>query len=148
MQVILLQDVPKVGRKYEIKTVANGYAQNHLLPRQLAEAATKNRVAQLTKKREEAEQAHKAEYEEIKKMFKELEGNSVHVEMKANEQGHLFQAIKHDDIAQSINEKLGSALKPEHVTRQEQIKDIGEYELALEHDDLKAKVKFVVKKEG
>ena len=147
IDVILMQDIAKLGHKYEVKRVASGYAQNHLFPKKLAELATKQKIAQLAKKRDEAEQAHKAEYETIKKMFADLHGNSIHIEAKANEQGHLFQGIKHDDLATAISEKMNVTLKPDHVTRQEPIKDLGEYEIELVHDDLTASVTVVVKAE-
>lgn len=148
MDIILLQDVAKVGRKYEVKKVAAGYAQNHLFPRKLAEPASKAKVEQLAKKREEAEKAHAAEYDAIKEMFAGLHGNSINMEVKANEQGHMFQGLKHDEIATVINEKMSASIKPDHIIRQEAIKDLGEYELELEHDDLKAKVTLHVVKES
>ena len=148
MDVILLQDVPKVGHKYEVKKVAAGYAQNHLFPRKLAERASKQKIAELAKKRDEAEKAHAAEYDKIKKMFADLHGSSIHITANANEQGHLFQGLKTEEIAHAINEKQGTHLTHDNITRQEAIKDLGEYELELEHDDLKAKLMLVVKNES
>lgn len=145
MKVILLQDVPKIGRKYEVKEVANGYAQNFLLRQKLAEVATPAKVEQLQKKRNEAEQQHKQEYDEVKKMFASIHGQSVHMEAVANEQGHLFQGIKAEDIAKVVNEKLQVHLEAMQVVRQEAIKDTGEYEIAIEHDDLTATFTLVVK---
>lgn len=147
MKVILLQDVPKVGRKYQLVDVANGYAQNHLFPQKLAEAGTEDRVKQLEAKRSEAEKQHQKEYEEIKRVFAEVNGNSFIMTAKANEQGHLFQGIKVEDVAKYIEEKTGAHIHPEEIDRQEPIKDIGSFELTIEHDDLKAQVTLTVEAE-
>jgi large subunit ribosomal protein L9 len=148
MQVILLQDVPKVGRKYEAVEVANGYAQNYLFPQKLAETARPDRLKQLAAKKQEADAQHQAQYEALKKVFAEIHGTSFIMHAKANEQGHLFQGIKVDDIATFLSEKTGNTIHAEEIDRQEPIKDLGAHELTIEHDDLKATVSVVVEKEG
>ncbi len=147
MKVILLQDVPKVGRKFEVVDVANGYAQNHLFPERLAEIASLERVKQLEAKRAEAEAQHQQAYEKIKQVFAQINGSSFIMQAKTNEQGHLFQGIKSDDIAAYIKEKTGADIHPDEIDRQEPIKEIGSFELTIEHDDLTAKVTLAVEAE-
>lgn len=147
MQVILKQDVPHVGLKYEVKDVANGYAQNHLLPRKLAELATPAKMRKLADKRVEAEKQHAARHAEMAEQFKGAHGNVVHLAVKANEQGHLFQGIKADQVAEVLNEKLSLSITADFITRQEPIKDLGEYEIELVSEDVKATVTLVVKAE-
>lgn len=147
MKVILLQDVPKVGHKYEVVNVANGYAQNHLFPQKLAEAASLERMAQLEAKRAEAEKQHHKEYEELKRVFAEVNGHSFIMTAKANEQGHLFQGIKAEDVANYIKEKTGAHIHPEEIDRQEPIKELGSFQLTIEHDDLLAHVTLTVEAE-
>lgn len=145
MKVILLQDVPKVGQKYQVKEVAPGFAQNRLFPQKLAELATPARITQLEAKRETAEKEHAAEVSEMAAQLAKVHGNSVVLEVKANEQGHLFQAVKVEEIVNCIDEKLGVSLTSAMIERQEPIKDLGEYEIPLRYEDAQATVTLHVK---
>ncbi|HYI74949.1 MAG TPA: 50S ribosomal protein L9 [Gaiellaceae bacterium] len=102
MQVILLQDVEKVGLRGEVVNVARGYARNFLLPRRLAENATPARVAEL--QRVEAERAkHEARTAEQAQEIAELLGKTVlRFEVKAGPTGSLFGSVTPSDIADEI----------------------------------------------
>ncbi|NBD73924.1 50S ribosomal protein L9 [Patescibacteria group bacterium] len=147
MQVILLADVPKVGHKYEVKEVADGFARNNLIPRKLAEMATGAKLAAIKAKQAAWETQHEADVAALKDEFARIHGQSLHLPAKANEQGHLYQGLKADNIAACVNEKLGTHIDPAHVTRQEPIKDVGDHEISLSYEDLTATFTLVVKRE-
>jgi len=147
MRVILLQDVPKVGHKYEVKEIADGYARNFLLPRGLAEIATEARIRALEAKRAAAQEKQEKQEEGLRKAFADLHGQSIHLAAPANERGHLFRGVKAEDIAAVLSEKCGIAVDARHITRQEPIKETGEYEIELAHGDARARFTLFVKAE-
>ena len=102
MEVILLQDVEKLGLRGEVVNVARGYARNFLLPRRLAENATPSRVAEL--QRVDAERAkHEARTAEQAQEIADLLGKTVlRFEVKAGPTGSLFGSVTPSDIADEI----------------------------------------------
>jgi large subunit ribosomal protein L9 len=102
MEVILLQDVEKLGLRGDVVDVARGYARNYLLPRRLAETATPARVAEL--RRVDAERAkHEARTAEQAHEIAELLGKTVlRFEVKAGPTGSLFGSVTPSDVADEI----------------------------------------------
>ncbi|MEY4440643.1 MAG: hypothetical protein RLY49_269 [Candidatus Parcubacteria bacterium] len=105
MKVILLKDVPKIGKKNEIKDVADGFAQNSLLPRKLAQVATPQAIAALKDAQAKAEQIHTQEIEGIKKAIENLNGHNITLELAANAQGHLFSKFKIEQLKKVFKDK-------------------------------------------
>ena len=113
MKVILLKDVPKIGRKYEIKEVSDGYARNSLFPKKLAEQATKEVIAKaeaLQKQSKEKVELNRARAQEL---FSRLKDGEVVVRVKANEKGHLFKGVTTSDIIGPLRSMLGDTQFPE-----------------------------------
>jgi large subunit ribosomal protein L9 len=102
MDVILLQDVEKIGLRGEVVSVARGYARNYLLPRRLAEPATAGRVAEV--RRLEAERARQeARSAEQAREIAEVLGKTVlRFDVKAGPTGSLFGSVTPTDIADEI----------------------------------------------
>ena len=102
MEVILLQDVEKLGLRGDVVDVARGYARNYLLPRRLAETATPARVAEM--QRVDAQRAkHEARTAEQAQEIGELLGKTVlRFEVKAGPTGSLFGSVTPSDIADEI----------------------------------------------
>jgi large subunit ribosomal protein L9 len=91
MEVILLRDIPKVGKKYDVKKVSDGYGMNYLLRQGFAEVATPQKISALSAKKEMNKATDQLQGELLKKALKELDGQKIHLTTKANEQGHLFK---------------------------------------------------------
>lgn len=104
MKVIFLQDVKGKGKKGEVKDVSDGYARNYLLPKRLAEEATKGNLSKLEerkkKQRQEAEQK-KAEAEKLKEQIERL---TVKIEAKSGENGRLFGSVTNKQIAEQLKQ--------------------------------------------
>ncbi|OGI84368.1 50S ribosomal protein L9, partial [Candidatus Nomurabacteria bacterium RIFCSPLOWO2_01_FULL_37_49] len=98
MKVIFLHDVPRVGKKYDIKEVNDGYAMNFLLPRKLAQAATPKAVAELEIRKKEVMIEREVQEDLLMKNLEEIKGKTITIKGKANEQGHLFSAIHKKEI--------------------------------------------------
>ena len=132
MKVILLKDVSKIGRKHEIKNVADGYAVNFLIPRKWAEAATPARIANIEKMkaRHSAEEAVRDDL--LEKNFETLADARIVLEMPANERGHLFKGLHAGDIVAAVQKEKNISLDPSHIILSEPIKQIGEHAISLE----------------
>jgi large subunit ribosomal protein L9 len=148
MDVILLKDVEKVGLRGDVVSVARGYARNFLFPRQLAEEATKARVAEL--QRRDAQRArHEAKTaEEAKALAARLAKAELRFDVKAGPTGALFGSVTPTDIA----DELWSTAKIRVDRRKigiDTIKRIGRYDVPIDvFQDVRVEVKTLVVPEG
>src|SRR6516165_1697408 len=140
MEVILREDVEKLGNRGEVVKVAAGYARNFLLPRRLAVAATEaNR-----KIVEQERQAHlrkeaklKSEAEDLSKL---MTGVSVTIMQKAGENDQLFGSVTSKDVADALEAK-NFTIDRRKVQLDEPIKQLGEHKVAVRlHRDVTAEV--------
>jgi len=148
MDVILLQDVEKVGLRGDVDDVARGYARNYLLPRKLAETATPARVAEL--RRVEAERArHEARTAEQASEIAELLGKTVlRFEVKAGPTGSLFGSVTPSDVADEIWRARRVRVDRRKIAF-DPIKRIGRFTIPIEvFEDVHAEVKTLVVPEG
>jgi large subunit ribosomal protein L9 len=144
MKVILLKDVPKVGRKYTAVDVADGYASNFLLPKKMAEPATKAKLAELAKRQEASRAADDARLTELKEKLERLAEETLSFSVKTDGQGHLFKKLRGDDIADLIKEEQGIEVAAESVLLNEPINEVGEYDIALDVSGIETTVKVEV----
>jgi len=147
MKVILLKDIEGLGKKYEIKEVADGYARNFLIPRKLAKIANEE-VLEWAKKQQELE-AQKAE-EELKKigdLASEMDGLEVEIPVKLGEKGQLFEKITPQKIASALRE-MGYEIKKTQIEIPQEIKEVGEFEVKVKFEhNLEAQIKLIVVEE-
>ena len=148
MEVILLQDVEKLGLRGEVVDVARGYARNYLLPRRLAENATPARVAEIRKV--DAERAkHEARTAEQAQEIAELLGKTVlRFEVKAGPTGSLFGSVTPSDIADEIWRARKVRVDRRKIAT-DPLKRIGRYSIPIElFADVHVDVKTLVVPEG
>jgi large subunit ribosomal protein L9 len=148
MEVILLQDVEKVGLRGEVVDVARGYARNFLLPRRLAENATPARVAEL--RRIDAERAkHEARTAEQAQDIAELLGKTVlRFEVKAGPTGSLFGSVTPSDIADEIWRARKVRVDRRKIAT-DLLKRIGRFSIPIElFTDVQVEVKTLIVPEG
>ena len=131
MKIILLKDVPKVGRKYEMKDISDGYALNLLIPKGLAIAATKDAIKRvdLEKSRDEGEK--RVHQELLLKNLAELAGVTISMTEKANEKGHLFAGVHKLEIIPAIQKQTRLQIDAEHIVLDKPIKEIGMHEIQV-----------------
>ena len=99
MKVILLADIPKLGKKYDVKEVSGGHARNFLIPKKLAEIATPGALKHAEVLRAAWQKEHEAREVELAKLVEGLEGRTITLERPANEEGHLFAGIHPEDLS-------------------------------------------------
>lgn len=131
MKVIFTKDVPRVGKKDEIKELPNGYVQNFLIPRGLAELASASAIARLVLRKTLVENAKKKKDSSVKEALATLRKANIIMRGKANEQGHLFASIHKEGIAAEIEKKLHVLLSPGYILLDEPIKNIGTHIIKL-----------------
>jgi len=148
MEVILLQDVEKVGLRGEVVDVARGYARNYLLPRMLAENATPARVAELRKVDAQRAQ-HEARTAEQAQEIAELLGKTVlRFEVKAGPTGSLFGSVTPSDVADEIWRSRKVRVDRRKISI-DPLKRIGRYVIPIElFQDVQVEVKTLVVPEG
>jgi large subunit ribosomal protein L9 len=148
MEVILLRDVEKVGLRGDVVSVARGYARNFLLPRGLAEQATKARVAEL-EKRDTQRARHEAKTaDEASAIAGTLAKTELRFEVKAGPTGSLFGSVTPTDIADELW-KTAKVRVDRRKIGIDNIKRIGRYEVPIDlFQDVQVEVKLVVVPEG
>ena len=149
MNVILLEDVDKVGLRGDIVSVARGYARNFLFPRRLAEEATDARVAEL-RKRETQRARHEAHNaDQAKAIADTLEKTVLRFEVKAGPTGALFGSVTATDVADEIWRTRKIRVDRRKIDLHDPIKRIGRYEVPIGlFEDVKVEVKTEVIPEG
>lgn len=105
MKVILLRDIPKLGKKDDIKEVSDGYAQNALLPKKLVKIATQQELASLKARLEANKKAEQEHLNNIKKDIETLKNKKIIVKLASNDQGHLFSKFKVEQLKKVLKEK-------------------------------------------
>ncbi len=144
MKVILLQNIKNLGKKRNIKSVKDGYAQNYLFPNKLAVMATDDEVEKLDELKEEEIQQAENELVEFQEIASKIDGLEIEMSAKADETGKLFGSIDSDNIADKLK-KSGFEIDKKWVKLKESIKETGEYEINIElPHNLEAKIKIAV----
>ena len=149
MRVILKQDIKGVGKKWEVKNVADGYAVNSLIPRKLAEYGSPEAIKKVESLRSMIEAEKKIQESLAKEAMEKLKNIHVLIKAKSNSAGYLFAAIHEVDISKALKEQANIDLAPEflHFSRVEApIKQRGSHTLKAVVGNIEQE--FVVEIEG
>ncbi len=146
MKVIFLQDVPRAGRKYDIKEVSDGYAVNFLFPKKLAVLATLKAVAEIEKRKKEIAIKREVQENLLEKNLEEIKGKTVTIKAKADEKGHLFSAIHQKMLAEAMQKEHYARIDEKFIVLEKQIKEIGEFEIPIVIKNKKSSFKLIVEK--
>jgi large subunit ribosomal protein L9 len=148
MDVILRQDIDKVGLRGEVVSVARGFARNFLFPRGLAEAATPARVAELRKVEEHRARHEAKTFEDAQAVAERLGQVELRFDVKAGPTGSLFGSVTPTDIADQLWEKHKVRVDRRRIGT-DAIKRIGRYQLPIElFQDVTVEVRTLVVPEG
>ena len=131
MKVILRSEVPSLGRRGDICEVADGYAQNYLIPRGLAIQATRGSERQAEAMRRRRELADAAIVSQAQEMADRLSGRSIRVVARAGEAGRLYGSVNAVNLAAAIAEQERVVLSPDMLGLAEPIKQVGTYAVAV-----------------
>lgn len=145
MKIILLKDIPKVGKKYETKNIADGYAQNMLIPQGLAIAATPDAVKRIDLEKSRMIGEQKVNEELLTQNLREIEGKVVTLVERANEKGYLFAGIHKTELILKIQEQTRVQLSPDYIVLEKPLKETGEYTINVKVKEKTAKFKLIIK---
>jgi large subunit ribosomal protein L9 len=124
-QAILLQDVEQLGDRGAVVDVSKGYLRNFLIPRKLAEPATKGSIAAAQRRQEAAERARHQAVERAGENAALLNRTVLTISAQAGEDGRLFGSVTTQDIADAIREARGLRIDRRKIHLPEPIKQIG-----------------------
>lgn len=144
MRIIFLQDVPKVGKRHDIKEINDGYVMNFLIPRKLAVLATPKTIVELEKRKKNIEIEREVQTDLLMKNLEEIKNKIVIVQGKANEKGNLFKAIHKKEIVEEMKRQHHAYIDEDFIVLEKPIKKVGEFEIPIEIKDKKSSFKLVV----
>ncbi len=147
MEVILKEDVAKLGSAGDVVKVAEGYGRNFLLPRKLAIEASKGNKAVIEQMKASAARKSATQKAEAENLAKQFDNVSLEFTRKVGEKDHLFGSVTSADIADQL-EKKGFEIDRRKIQLDEPLKSLGEYDVPIRlHKDVTARFKVVVKKD-
>jgi len=133
MQVLLREDVGRLGKRGQVVNVAEGYARNYLLPRKLAVIPSEQNLKALEAEHRRAEKKVELERTSLRELAGRLEGTSCTLTAKAGEGGHLFGSVGSAQIAEALRAD-GFAVTDEMVVLEAPIRELGVYPVELRLD--------------
>ena len=144
-QAILLEDVESLGEKGTIVDVSSGYLRNFLLPRKLAESATKGSVEAAARRREAAEREAREAVDRARENAELLGKTVLTIPQQAGDDGRLFGSVTTQDIVDAIHEARGIRLDKRKVQLDDPIKSVGTHMVTVEVvDGVTATIKTMV----
>ncbi len=145
MQVILKQDVDKVGRRGEIIDVSRGYVRNFLVPRGLAEMATPGKLEEVRHEMEEAEERDRRMAERATEIAGILNKSVITIEARTGEDERLFGSVTAANIASAIERARDVRIDRRRIRLDEPIKSLGTHQVPVQvYGDVEASVKVIV----
>jgi large subunit ribosomal protein L9 len=144
-QAILLEDVEALGERGTVIDVSAGYLRNYLVPRKLAEPATKGSIEAATKRRESAERAQQEAEDRARENAGLLGRTVLTIPQQAGEDGRLFGSVTTQDIADAIRDARGIRVDRRKIYLDEPLRHVGTYMVVVEvTDGVTATVKTMV----
>ena len=144
MKVVLLKDVPKIGKKYDVKNLSDGYALNFLIPKGLAEVGTPAVLKKVEKLKSEDLEHKKIQEDLLLMNLKAIEGVVLEISEKANEKGHLFAGVHKKEIIEHMKADKHIDLLPDFIMLDKPIKEVGEHSVEIKVKDKSVKLKLVI----
>lgn len=131
-QAILLKDVENVGEAGEAVEVSSGYLRNFLVPRKLAQPATRGALEEAERRRETADRAARDAEERAGETAALLSKTVLTIQHRAGEDGKLFGSVTNAEIADAISEARGLRIDRKKIKLDDPIREIGTYMVEVE----------------
>jgi len=147
MKIILMEDVPTLGRRGEVREVATGYARNFLLPRKLAVLATPENLQNRERLERQRARTEARARDEAQAAAARIAGLSLRVATRASEDGRLYGSVSAQDVVEFL-ERQGIPVEKRRVLLEEPIKALGEYRVPVRlHPEVTAELPVSVVRE-
>ncbi len=148
MEVILKEDVPKLGSRGDVVKVAEGYGRNYLVPRKLAIIASEGNKKVIEQMKAAAVRRHQREKADAEALAKQFEGVTLTFQRRSGEHDQLFGSVTTSELADALTKK-GFTIDRRKIELNQPIKTLGEFDVPIRlHRDVIVKVKAIVEKEA
>ncbi|MDO8265012.1 MAG: 50S ribosomal protein L9 [Candidatus Parcubacteria bacterium] len=148
MKVVLIQDVEKLGKKYELKEVADGFARNFLIPKKLAKLATDEVIKRAEAEKEANLKIVEDDLGKQQEVASRLDGQEINIAVKAGDDKQVFGSVTVQKIAEKLKES-GFEIKKDQIILNKPIKEIGEFPIKVRFGhNLEAEIKIIVTEES
>src|SRR5438067_12838038 len=145
MKDVLTQDVKGKGKAGETKDVADGYARNFLLPRKLAQPATKGAQQQVDRAKATTVQREQRELDEAKALAVKLEAVQVVLKLRSGKDGKLFGAVTNADVASALKQQHGIVVDRRKIEFAEPVRALGPGAASIKvHQQVTARIPLMV----
>lgn len=131
MKVILLQNIPGIGQKYNVKDVKPGFWRNFLAPQNLAKEATTEALKQIEIQKRKSVVLKKVKEEDVSGRLREIDGKTIDFEAKSDKKGNLFAGINAVQISEIIKEKISLDIPSDLIQLEKPIKKIGAHQISV-----------------
>lgn len=140
MKVIFLSNVPRIGKRDEVKEVNTGYAQNFLFPRKLAVPATDQALLQLNKDKNTRIAEKSIQEKLLEKTIETLSANRITIKKKSNDKGHFFSKFDVKEILDAVDKELKIKLTKDMVELKSPITTVGEHTILVHANGKKTEI--------
>jgi large subunit ribosomal protein L9 len=148
MEVLLLEDVERLGLAGDIKRVADGYARNYLFPRGLAVIATPGAIKQAEKQRKATVRREAKALSEAQALAQVLDGRTVTFQARAGELDRLYGSITNANIAEALEEQIDQEVDRRKIDLEEPLKELGTHAVTIRlAAEAEAKITVIIERE-
>lgn len=147
MKIILLENIDKIGKKFDVKEVKDGYARNFLIPKGLVKIADKQALKWLEIQREILEKKAEENLKKSQSIATSIDGMEVIISVKIGEEGQLFEHITTSKIADKLKE-MGFEVKKDQIDLPEPIRETGEFPIKVKFEhNLESEIQVIISEE-
>jgi len=147
MKVILIRDVKGMGRAHEEVTTSDGYALNYLIPKKFAIAATPVARQEAESRRKNVVDRSVIDAALLTQNIASLADAHLTIKRKANEKGHLYDAVGEEDIAKAAKEQARIDLPEEVIKLEKPIKELGTFDVPVSSGETFGKFTITIEAE-
>lgn len=148
MKIILLKNIEKLGEKYDVVKVKDGYGRNFLIPKKAAVIANKSNLNKLQSLKDAEELKRAILLKEFRKNAELIEGKTFTIGAKAGTTEKIFGSVTNVQLANRIKEEIGIELDRKIIILEEEVKTLGEHKAIVKlHKEVEAVMTFEVVKE-
>jgi large subunit ribosomal protein L9 len=145
MKVVLMEDVKGTGKAGETKDVADGFARNFLIPRKLAQPATRGARERVDREKATSVQREQRELTDAKALAMRLEAAQVVLKLRSGKDGKLFGAVTNADVAAALKQQHGITLDRRKIEFEQPVKAMGPGSAHVKlHRDVTARIPLMV----
>ena len=147
MKVILLKDLKGIGRAHDAVEAKDGHALNYLIPKKLAVAATPTAIKEAELRRKQVVERTKINDALLTQNISALAEARIVIKIKANEKGHLYDAIGESDISKAVKEQAHIDLPEDAIKLEKPIKELGTFDIPVATADTFGKFSITIEAE-